>query len=306
MQDLDHRTVIRALTAEQRTTLLDQSDRAGLIHLSIHLGAIIFCASLILLGEALLPLVMLVQGVLINFLFTALHETVHKTPFRSDVLNVWVGRLCGFLVILGPAWFRYFHFAHHRHTHDPEKDPELAHPKPSTTWQYLKYLSGLPEWGDRLSILFRNSTRANQDVFVPERGKARVMREARIQLALYGMVLALSLVFWTPIAVFVWLLPLILGGPFLRAYLLAEHARCPHVASMLKNTRTTLTNRLVRFLAWNMPYHAEHHAYPSVPFHKLPMFHEHVREHIAHLETGYLKFNRAYLGDSLTGKLEDA
>ena len=24
------------------------------------------------------------------------------------------------------------------------------------------------------------------------------------------------------------------------------------------------------FLAWNMPYHAEHHAFPAVPFHNLP------------------------------------
>lgn len=43
---------------------------------------------------------------------------------------------------------------------------------------------------------------------------------------------------------------------------------------MFLNTRTTLTTRVVRFLAWNMPYHAEHHAMPSVPFHKLPVLHD--------------------------------
>ena len=64
----------------------------------------------------------------------------------------------------------------------------------------------------------------------------------------------------------------LLGQPFLRAYLLAEHARCPHVANMLENTRTTFTTALVRLIAWNMPFHAEHHAYPAVPFHKLPRF----------------------------------
>lgn len=304
MQITDHNTVIRALTAEQRAALLEQSDAAGLSHLALHLGAIAVCTVLILADVALLPLVLLVQGVLINFLFTTLHETVHKTPFRSDVLNVWVGRLCGFLVFLGPKWFQYFHLAHHRYTHNPDKDPELASPKPSTTWQYLKYLSGIPEWIDRLAILFRNAVRSNQDDFVPARGKAKVMTEARAQLALYGAVLMLSLLFQTSVVIFVWLLPIVVGAPFLRAYLLAEHARCPHVASMLENTRTTLTNRLVRFLAWNMPYHVEHHAYPSVPFHKLPMFHKHTREHIVHLEKSYLKFNHAYLIDSLAGKLK--
>lgn len=29
-----------------------------------------------------------------------------------------------------------------------------------------------------------------------------------------------------------------------------------------------------RKLAWNMPYHAEHHAWPSVPFHFLPFVHK--------------------------------
>jgi fatty acid desaturase len=63
---------------------------------------------------------------------------------------------------------------------------------------------------------------------------------------------------------------------------------------MLENTRTTLTNRVVRFIAWNMPYHVEHHAYPSVPFHKLPEFHQHTQAHIKHLDEGYARFNRDF------------
>jgi fatty acid desaturase len=39
---------------------------------------------------------------------------------------------------------------------------------------------------------------------------------------------------------------------------------------MLRNSRTTRSTALVRRLAWNMPYHAEHHAFPAVPFHRLP------------------------------------
>ena len=38
----------------------------------------------------------------------------------------------------------------------------------------------------------------------------------------------------------------------------------------LTNTRTTLTNGLMRLLMWNMPFHTEHHLYPSIPFHRLP------------------------------------
>ena len=65
-------------------------------------------------------------------------------------------------------------------------------------------------------------------------------------------------------------------------------------------TRTTLTLPLVRLFAWNMPYDAEHHAYPAVPFHALPRLHERVRGRIANLESGYLaatvKVNRYLFG----------
>jgi fatty acid desaturase len=60
---------------------------------------------------------------------------------------------------------------------------------------------------------------------------------------------------------------------------------------MFENTRTTFTTRLVRLVAWNMPYHAEHHALPTVPFHKLPVLHEAVRAHLKTTANGYVRFN---------------
>jgi fatty acid desaturase len=69
---------------------------------------------------------------------------------------------------------------------------------------------------------------------------------------------------------------------------LAEHTGCAVTRDCLENTRTTLTLTLVRLFAWNMPYHAEHHAYPAVPFHALPRLHERVRGRIENLEPGYL------------------
>lgn len=302
MAETDHKTVVRNLTPDQRAALLTRSDRAGLVQLVFHLGAIGAGTALILRGGPFTPLFMLVQGILIVFLFTALHETVHRTPFRSNWLNEAVGRLCGFLVFVAPEWFRHFHFAHHRFTNDPMRDPELSSPRPATRWQYLKYLSGIPELADRFRALCRNAFRSNSDSFVPERAKGRVMIEARVQLALYPALAAMSLVAQSAILIEIWLLPYLLGAPFLRAYLLAEHAGCAHVPSMLQNTRTVRTNAVVRFIAWNMPYHVEHHAYPAVPFHKLAAFHEHTRAYITHLDNGYARFNWRYLMDPLCRK----
>ena len=49
----------------------------------------------------------------------------------------------------------------------------------------------------------------------------------------------------------------------------SEHTGCPLVADMRVNSRTTLTNRAMQRLAWNMPFHTAHHVYPGVPFHDL-------------------------------------
>jgi fatty acid desaturase len=47
----------------------------------------------------------------------------------------------------------------------------------------------------------------------------------------------------------------------------------------------------VRLVTWNMPFHAEHHALPTVPFHKLPELHEAVRDHLKTTADGYARFN---------------
>jgi fatty acid desaturase len=88
-----------------------------------------------------------------------------------------------------------------------------------------------------------------------------------------------------------WTLPQLLGQPFLRAYVLAEHTGCSLDRNGLTNTRTTLTNGLVRVLMWNMPYHAEHHLYPSIPFHRLADAHALLRARLGFVQRGYARWN---------------
>lgn len=110
-------------------------------------------------------------------------------------------------------------------------------------------------------------------------------------LALYLLIAIASVIWNSSLMIWTWIVPALLGQPFLRLFLLAEHTDCPHVENMFENTRTTLTTRLVRLVAWNMPYHAEHHALPTVPFHKLPDLHEAVRKHLKRTADGYGRLN---------------
>ncbi len=70
---------------------------------------------------------------------------------------------------------------------------------------------------------------------------------------------------------------------------------------MLENSRTTFTTALVRFITGTMPYHAEHHVMPAVPFHKLAELHRLTAPHLKVTERGYLEFHRK-MAVSLTGK----
>jgi fatty acid desaturase len=52
---------------------------------------------------------------------------------------------------------------------------------------------------------------------------------------------------------------------------------------------------MVRAVAWNMPYHVEHHVWPAVPFHKLPQVHALMREELRVTASGYAAFTKDYL-----------
>ncbi|MEN9218280.1 MAG: fatty acid desaturase, partial [Gloeomargarita sp. DG_2_bins_126] len=104
--------------------------------------------------------------------------------------------------------------------------------------------------------------------------------------------LALSLWAGQPWFFTYWLLPLAVGQPFLRLILIAEHTGCSQNNHPLTNTRTTLTVWPVRLLMWNMPFHAEHHLCPAIPFHALPQAHLRVRNRLAHVAQGYIAANR--------------
>jgi fatty acid desaturase len=294
---MDHTSFLSALPADLREAMTARRNGPGLRHLALHAAAIVLVGGLIMAGAPGWPMLLAVQGVLVVFLFTLEHEATHRTPFRSVLVNDWAGRVAGFLLLLPFEWFRYFHLAHHRWTNIDGKDPELAGTPPKTLRQWLWHVSGIPYWLSETRLMVALVCGRVTDTFVPEGARGRVVREAR-WMALGYILTGLSLA-WTPVLLWVWLLPVLLGQPFLRLYLLAEHGDCPRVANMFQNTRTTFTNRLVRFLAWNMPYHVEHHVWPAVPFHRLPEVHRLMKDELQVTADGYAAFTTEYLARRL-------
>lgn len=272
-----------------------RSDRRGLVRFAAHLAILgVTAAAIAATRDTIwLPFAMLLHGIALVFLFAAEHETIHRTAFRSRWMNDAVAWVAGLVLLLPSAYFRYFHFAHHRHTQDPERDPELATPKPASLADWLKQASGWPYWRGQIGLLISHALGRVTAACIPVRNHAEVIWEARLFLAIYLAAAILSVAVRTDVLLIYWVVPVLLGQPFLRLYLMAEHTGCPLVPDMLANSRTTLSNAAVRFIVWNMPYHAEHHAYPSVPFHHLPGLHRLLRADIGTIARGYLDVQRS-------------
>ena len=239
---------------------------------------------------------LLVLGWGLAFSFCAMHECAHRTAFvdreRNDTLAWWFGVLSFY----NADFYRRYHQWHHRHTHQPGLDPELEDAPPTTPASYWLELSGLPWWVGKLRGHWRGlggDFRANP--YIPEEAAARVRESLWRQFAVYGALLILSIPGGNGFLLRFWLLPLIVGQPLLRFVLMAEHGGCAFNANGLANTRTTLTLAPLRWLMWNLPFHAEHHLYPSIPFHALPRAHALIGPHLAHCDTGYLRVHLRFM-----------
>jgi fatty acid desaturase len=289
----------KPLTSAALRELSVRSNLPGIVRAASHYGAIGVFGTLIWLVASnhdllwAIPL-MIVQGYFVAFLFMVVHETAHKTAFRSRTLNLVVGHLSSFAIGLPYEYYCLFHWDHHRYTQDPARDPELlVGPIPASDTQLAIAYSGIRQVAFRLGLMLRHGLTGDASApWIPEAKRYIVVKEARLYLMGYTVLLLVSLALDTALLLWVWIVPLIVGQLFLRPYLYAEHTGCDRTRSAFQNTRTTYTGMFTKWFAWNMPYHVEHHAYPSIPFHALPKLNQIVDERIVHRGRGYLAVTR--------------
>jgi fatty acid desaturase len=249
-------------------------------------------------------------GLVLPAFFAVMHEAAHQTAFRSHGLNevaIWVGSL---LMLQVPSYFREFHFEHHRSTQDREKDPELASaPDLMDSWprnlaHYLLLATGQ-------ALMLGKVVLSLAPALLPvsrgwERFYPYVRRDRRRRLAWESRAFAVLLAAVAYAAVSLpGALAVLVAWPvahlLLGLFLMPEHTGLPHTGSQLERTRTIRSNALVRWWMWNMPYHAEHHANPVVPFHALPRLHRSLEPELVNLTPGYLAFHREALRRAVRG-----
>lgn len=285
-------------------SLMKRDNYHGLIHFFFHLSFIVLTGILLEMSFGTLWIVptFIIQGALLAFLFAPLHECIHSSAFKSRNINRIVGHISGLLILRPFLYSKYRHMAHHTWTQKPGYDPDQVH-FPRSLKEYLAHMSSLKIWHrltKNLIALASGKISEEERSFIPNSEIRLVVKEARLMLLAYVGILIISIWFQSWLAVYLWLAPRIVGEVALRAFRMVEHTGMEESPNMLANTRTTETNFLVRALYWNMPYHAEHHIFPNVPYHALPELHKYVKPHLSEIGQGVLRVHWNILNKIVT------
>lgn len=263
----------------------------GLVNLFGHLGllAVTGIGVMLTLGSWWVVPAMAVHAIVMAFLFAPAHECSHGTPFRNRTLNETVYWIVCLIYLVPPTFFRYSHANHHTHTQIRGKDLDMM-PERMTVWSYLYYVTAARFWmrnGRWFLCHPFGAIAPTERHFLPASEIPRVVREARIIMALYAGIAALSIYTGSAAALFLWIIPRLAGEPVMRWVRIAEHAECEEGPDLRTNTRTTRTSAFMRFLFWNMSFHAEHHLCPMVPFHALGRLHQQIGDQLHPVGQGY-------------------
>jgi fatty acid desaturase len=300
-QFYDHDTINQAVKA----LIQSRSDGPALRRLLTQYALLLGSGAVVALGLG--PwwaqwLCILTFALMTMAMFALGHETIHGTAFASKRLNAAACWLACAPIYYTPTGFRAFHFAHHRHTHDPARDPEivvLGKPAPAVTSSfsvYLPFITGFPLIFYKIGMLAAAAIgrpAAAWDkllFFVPPKARAAMSWEARAVLALHAAWLTAGALWLPGLLTLLW--AQVLGHALLALYITAEHNGLPHAGDILQRTRTTDAAAPSRWLMWNMPYHAEHHAYPAVPWHALPRLHALLAPSLLHTSPSYAALHK--------------
>lgn len=310
------------LPREQIRPFLAKSDLAGWRMLAFNWGLVAACFGLVMwrANPLIVAIALVVLGGRQLGLGILMHETAHRSLFRTAALNEWVGQwLCAAPMFVELGIYRRYHFTHHQQA-GTDADPDLPNyenypvSRASLRRKLLRDLSGRS--GLRafaaLVMLYASADQRSgysyraggQEKRVPS-ARTLLRNSWRCALANAFMLAACAAAgqAWTyllwPAA---WLTTYMLYSRIRNA---AEHGALPGTREpdIWRNTRTVLASWWERLtVAPNyVNYHFEHHLVPAVPAWQLPRFHRWLREHGAYeagapLERGYAQVLRRMTG----------
>lgn len=241
-----------------------------------------YALNLVLFAGGVLPawIALPCLGALTYLSYTPLHEAVHGNIHGGHERLKWLNDLCGYLmaplIAIPYASHRHEHLTHHRHTNQPDKDPDFM-------------VSGM---GKGLLAAFVTVVKfigVQNSFFVKQQwGKAsskdRMVYCLELFFSLSWRVAFISVVVYAGTAslleaVSVIVLGYLLGGYF-TAYWFAYRPHIPYQdAKRYRNTSSLIMPTWMKPLEWfwlGQNLHSIHHLFPRVPFYKYHALHREI------------------------------
>jgi fatty acid desaturase len=193
-------------------------------------------------------------------------------------MNNVVYQIASFMMVRNPITWRWSHARHHTDTIVVGRDPEIVAMRPPALARILLNLVGIPDvWNGGKQMLLNATGRldAQEETFIPQSERTKVFAIARIWVAIYAVVLILSVALNSIVPLMLVGLPRLYGAWHHVLTGVLQHAGlAENVTDHRLNSRTVYMNRISRFIYWNMNYHVEHHMFPMVPYYRLPELHD--------------------------------
>ena len=264
--------------------LMQRSDGPAIRDTAIWLGAMLLLAvaGVMLWGTWWAVPVFFAYGVLYGSASDSRwHECGHGTAFKTRWMNDAIYQIACFMIMRNPVTWRWSHARHHTDTVIVGRDPEIAVMRPPDLARVVLNFFGILDAGHAVMDMVRNAAGIiNQDEasFIPEMDQQKVIRVARIWLAIYVATIALSIWMGSILPLMLVGLPRLYGAwHHVLTGLLQHGGLADNVTDHRLNSRSVLMNPVSRFIYWNMNYHVEHHMFPMVPYHALPQLHEMIK-----------------------------
>ena len=274
--------------------LSQRNDKDAYIRFGIYYGVLISLGTLVILSWGTLWAVvflLLYSGVW-SFANALGHEACHGTPFRTYRLNQALLYVTSWMISWEPITVRWVHARHHTYTSIVADDAEYLVPNVLRWRDLLSLISGWNQaWHYNKELVQLGFGRANHfiRVSVPDSELPEAFHNARIFLASYLLIVAVSIALQSGLPVCLLLLPRVLGAPVHGILRITQHGGlATGVRDHRLTTRSMYVNPLLRFFYCNMNYHVEHHMFPMVPFHSLPQLHQAIKEQMPQPSTGVI------------------